>query len=167
MSFQESTKILVVFFSRTGTTKEVAREISSHFGCELEELVDTKRRGGLIGWLVSGKDAIKKCLTEIEKPKHPIKNYQLIIVGTPVWVGTVSTPVRTYLEMLKDSPAALAFFTTSTTGKYETLFSEMEELCGKRALATLTLKTKEVKTKKHHEKVKKFVDELKSHFEEN
>ena len=62
-------KPLVVFYSRTGTTKKVAETISSILKCDVEEVFDTKNRAGVLGWLRSGRDAGSKKLTAIDKAK--------------------------------------------------------------------------------------------------
>jgi hypothetical protein len=41
-------------------------------------------RKGLINWLRSGRDGMKKKLTKVKYSKEASK-YDLIIVGTPVW----------------------------------------------------------------------------------
>ncbi|MFX0004733.1 MAG: flavodoxin, partial [Promethearchaeota archaeon] len=66
-------KPLVVFYSRTGTTKKIAELISKSINCELEEIIDTKKRTGfIIGFLKSGYAAMKEKLTIIEKiQKNP------------------------------------------------------------------------------------------------
>jgi flavodoxin len=62
-------KPLVVFYSRTGTTKKVAETISNILKCDVEEVFDTKNRAGVLGWLRSGRDAGSKKPTAIEKAK--------------------------------------------------------------------------------------------------
>jgi len=56
-------KSLVVFYSRTGTTKRVAESISNLLKCDVEEVIDRKDRKGPLGCLKSGSDAMSKKLT--------------------------------------------------------------------------------------------------------
>jgi flavodoxin len=44
-------KALVVFYSRTGATKQVAEALAESLNCDSEELIDTKKRGGPLGFL--------------------------------------------------------------------------------------------------------------------
>ena len=92
-----SGKILVVYYSRTGTTQKIAKEISGRLGADMEEVVDKKNRKGIIGWIRAGRDAGAKRLTEIEEPQRDPGLYGLVIIGTPIWNGTISTPIRTYI----------------------------------------------------------------------
>ena len=56
-------KPLVVFYSRTGTTKKVGEALADLLQCDSEELIDTKKRKGPLGFLRSGRDATRNKLT--------------------------------------------------------------------------------------------------------
>ena len=154
-------KPLVVYFSRTGTTKKVAEAIAQALACDIEELVDTQKRSGLGGWLRSGKQATKEELTTLQPLKKDLAMYDLIIVGGPVWAGKVSVPVRSFLVQNKDKMKEVAFFFTSG-GKENgpKIFPAMEQLGGKGPKATLGCPTVEVKKDQHKEKVQAFVKAL-------
>jgi len=51
-------KVLVVFFSRTGNTQELAQELAVAGGWDCEALHDATRRGGIFGALRSGFEAV-------------------------------------------------------------------------------------------------------------
>ena len=53
-------KTLVVLYSRTGTTKKVGEEIAAALKADVEEIIDTKKRSGPIGYVQAGRDAMKK-----------------------------------------------------------------------------------------------------------
>ena len=124
ISAEPSSNILVVYYSRTGKTKNVAEDLVKSLRCDVEQIIDTKKRGGPIGFLSAGKDAGQGNLTTIEEPKFDPSKYNLVIIGTPVWNDTVSTPVRTYLFMHKEKIANAAFFLTQDRKESET-FGEM------------------------------------------
>ena len=83
-------KALTVFYSRTGTTREVAESISQTLSCDVEEIVDTKKRGGPLGLLFSGRDASQKKLTVVRPPQKDPSLYDIVVIGTPVWAGNMS-----------------------------------------------------------------------------
>ena len=131
---------LVVVYSRTGYTRTVAQAIAEELGCDLEEIRDTKDRDGVTGYFGSGKDALLKKEAEIEPPEHDAGDYDLVVMGTPVWAATISSPVRAYLaNHLPDGPELGFFLTTGGTGIDRT-FRHMREMTGKDPLATLGLK---------------------------
>ena len=59
-------KALVVYYSRTGNTKHVAEMIAGALKADLEELVDKRGREGFLGYLRSGRDAIRDKTTELK-----------------------------------------------------------------------------------------------------
>lgn len=155
-------KPLVVYYSRTGRTKQVANIISNLLNCDTEEIIDTKKRTGPLGYLSSGRQAIQKQLTTLQNTTKTPAHYDLIILGTPIWVNTTSTPMRTYIHQHKNHFKHVAFFCTYGGTGVKTTFDDMEELCGKKPINTLSLKVKEIKNEEHTEKIKKFVQELTS-----
>ncbi|MFH2027554.1 MAG: hypothetical protein ABIJ08_00305 [Nanoarchaeota archaeon] len=88
-------KTLITYYSRTGTTRKVANEIAVQLGCDTDEIIDKTKRSGPLGYITSGRDAMKKSLTEIETKKDP-SQYDLVIIGTPIWAWTMAPAIRTY-----------------------------------------------------------------------
>lgn len=150
-------KILVAYYSRTGTTKKVAESISKLLKCDCEEILDVKSRAGPIGYIKSGKEATLKKLALIKPTKKDPKKYDLVIIGTPVWAFTMSSPIRTYISGNKDFFKKLAFFCTMGGSGDTGTFKDMETLCNKKPIQIMSLKTKEVLDKKHLSSVKEFV----------
>lgn len=137
-------KILVVFYSRTGITKKLADYIAKKIGAEMEEIKDTVNRAGVLGYLLAGRDSALHRLTKLEKPNCNPADYDLVIIGTPVWSWNISTPVRTYLEEYKAQFKQVAFFCTMGGSGDERAFREVERNIGKKPTAILSLRTREV-----------------------
>ena len=151
-------RCLVAFYSRTGTTKKVAEEISKILKCDSEEILDTKDRSGGIGYFKSGKDSTMKKLTELRKIRKNPASYDTVIIGTPIWAWNVSTPIRTYISQNKFKN--VAFFCTMGGSGGKKAFREMERLCKQKPVAVLELKTAEVADNKHLQKVREFAKNI-------
>lgn len=149
-------KILVVYYSRTNTTKKVAVQLVEKLGADVEEIKDTVDRTGARGYLISGRDATLRRLTVLEKSEKNPANYDLVIIGTPIWSWNMSVPVRTYIAENKDKFREVAFFCTMGGSGDERAFREMSEIIGKQPVTTLTLKTVEVVKNLGDEKIDKF-----------
>lgn len=157
----EEKRILVVYYSRTGSTRKVAETIADLLECDIEQIVDKKKRGGPIGFLTGAKDAAMKKLTTIQGDEKDPSSYDLVIIGTPVWANTMSCAVRTYLSRYSDRlPQQVAFFLTTGGSGIESTFAGMEELCGKCPVAKLGLKAKEVRKGTHLDRTRQFVEEI-------
>jgi flavodoxin len=137
-------KALVVFYSRTGMTRKAAEMIAADLGADLEEVCDTVDRSGVSGYLFAGRDATQKRLTKIKDVKYDPSGYDLVVVGTPVWAWTVSSPIRTYLSIYGPKFRECAFFATYGGSGGEGTFKDMGLLCGKAPKATLGLTAREV-----------------------
>ena len=153
-------KVLVVYYSRTGTTQKVAEAIASRLGADLERIVDRKERHGATGFASGGKDAMLKRLTQIDDPvKDPVE-YDLVVIGTPVWAWTMSPAARTWITRMKAGLSQVAFFLTTGGTGIERTFSHMAELCGRTPLATLGLTQKAVLKGPWQDDLSRFVAQL-------
>ena len=78
----------------------------------MEEVVDLKKREGKLGWLSAGRDGTGNRQTEIAETKRNPKDYDLMVVGTPVWAWSPSAAIRTYLTKNDLSGIKVALFFT-------------------------------------------------------
>ncbi len=153
-------KPLVVFYSRTGTTKKVASVISDNLNGTLEEIVDTVDRSGISGYAAAREDALLKRNTVIKEIHNDPALFDLIVIGTPVWLHTVSNPIRTYISQNKDKFKTVAFFCTQDVAGSESTFQEMSRLCEKLPISSLQLTANEVASGEFITSVGQFIDEL-------
>lgn len=149
-------RALVVYYTRTGHTRTVAEAIAKELQCDVEEIIDTEKRSGPAGFILSGRQATKKELTKIEPLKKDPAGYDVVIIGTPVWALTMSTAVRTYIMEKKDRFKKVAFFLTFGGLGAEPTFRDLEELCGKKPEATLAVNTIAIKSDVYGDSVRQF-----------
>ncbi|MBU1030761.1 MAG: flavodoxin [Nanoarchaeota archaeon] len=155
-------KAIVVYYSKTGVTKKIANEIARNMNCDVEEITDDIKRSGFLGYFRCGREAMKKIVPRINSLKKNISSYDLVIIGTPVWGWNISSPVRGFLHHYKNSFSNVAFFCTMGGSGDTQSFLELEKLSGKKPLATLALKTIDVKQNNFLDKVNKFISKLNS-----
>jgi len=150
-----SVKTLVVFYSRSGTTKWVAQEVARALNADVDEVIDKKPRKGILGFLIAGYDATKGKTTEIEFEKDP-SGYDLVVIGTPVWNGRVTPAIRTYLLQNRGKIGNAAFFCTCA-GRGGKCLEQMGEILGRRPVLSKALVKKRL-----DEGIKELVEELKA-----
>jgi flavodoxin len=153
-------KTLVVHYSRSSNTKKIAEEISNKIKCDVEEIIDTKNRKGIIGWLISGRDAHSKKLTSIKEIKKDPAKYDLVVLGTPIWAGLMAPAVRTYLNENKGKFKNVAFFCTCGSSGDVKTFEDMEDYIGITPTSKLTITSKDLKSN-YEDKLKSFIKEIK------
>jgi menaquinone-dependent protoporphyrinogen IX oxidase len=137
-------KILVIFYSRSGTTRRIATALSATLGGNIEEIVEGRSRDGFFGYCRSVIEARRKQLPNIRPARNDPSSFDLVVIGTPVWGWSVSSPVRAYLTANKDRLPAVAFFCTLGGAGSETAFAQMQGIVGKPPRATCAITAREM-----------------------
>ncbi|MDD5193180.1 MAG: flavodoxin [Candidatus Nanoarchaeia archaeon] len=149
-------RILVVFYSRSGNTKNVGNEIASILNADICE-IESQHYNGILGYIKAGYQAVKKKKPLIRFSKNP-DNYDTIIIGTPNWGSAMASPVRTFIEGREFiSPA---YFCLQGGSGGEKILKDFEQLCGK-PLATMIINDPELKTDIHKNKINEFCEKIK------
>jgi len=112
-----SPKPLVIYYSRTGTTRIIAQNLAKHLPCEMEEIVSRKNRH-LWGTITCVLDQLFDRDDEIQPTTKNISAYNPLIIASPVWIHRISSPMRTFLKYsgLKQSDA---FLILTNNGNYD------------------------------------------------
>jgi flavodoxin len=120
-------KSLVVYYTRDGNTRFVAETIAAEIGADIEEVIDLKKRSGVLGYLRGGRDARQGKETEISPTTKSLTGYELIVVGSPIWAGRPTPAIITYLKKndLSDKKVAVFF---SQGGKKPSGFEQAKAL---------------------------------------
>ena len=90
-------KPLLVYYSRSGTTRTVAKELARNLSCDTEEIVSRKNRF-FWGTLTCIHDQLFDRDDNIEPIKKDPSTYNRLIIASPVWVHRISSPMRTFLR---------------------------------------------------------------------
>lgn len=110
-------KTLVIYYSRTGNAKFMAETIAAELGADIEEVIDLKNRQGKLSFMPAGRDAMRGKETEIAQPKRTPTNNDLVIVGQPVWAGSPTPAIRTYVNKNDLSGKKVALFFSDSSGQ--------------------------------------------------
>lgn len=139
-------RILVVYFSRTGHTRKVAGEIASMLGADIEEIrLTSAHPPGFFDYMRSAWGALSGSSAAIMALSRNPDDYDLVILGTPVWASNMSTPMRAFIESHRHRFRRVAFFCTlGGSGAVRTL-DRMAKLAGKPPVATLAITEGELK----------------------
>ena len=104
-------KILVVYYSLTGNTKFIAEHIRNALNADIEEVKPIKdlNPDSSSKYLWGGMKATMKTKPKLKDLIYNPLDYDLIIIGTPVWAWSLSSPIRSYCSEydLKDKTVAL------------------------------------------------------------
>jgi flavodoxin len=153
-------KTLIIYYTRTGTTRRVAEELKTKLNADLEEIIDQKDRQGVVGYIKGGKDAYQKNLTLIAEPKSDPSAYDLVVVGTPVWAGLMTPAVRTWLDRYKGRIKSLACFTTQGGAARQKVFDDLSAFTGLPLKAECFFRTREVVKGEHGARLEELIRKL-------
>lgn len=152
--------VLLVFYSRSGRTRSVARVLAASLECDAEELIDATDRRGVRGYLRSALDALLRRPVQLAALKADPLQYDLVIVGTPVWDAAVSAPVRAFLRDYGGQLHRVAFFLTYGGSGARRVFRQMRRLAGRKPLATLAVREVAVRRYQFEDDARRFVNDL-------
>jgi len=139
-------KILVVFFSRTGVTRKVAEALAHAASADVEELHEARSRRGFWGYLRSGFEATyRRPSSELLPLKRDPRRYDIVLVGSPTWSASLSSPVRAYLEQQGALLPDTGLFVTCAGPRADSVLAQMSSLLTKPALAKITLRDADVR----------------------
>jgi flavodoxin len=152
-------KILVAYYSRSGNTKRFAEMLRRDLDADIEEIRDNQSHTGAGGYLKGAiESVIGKGSSIIVTTKDPI-NYDLVLIGTPVWASSPASPVITYIENNKNRFKKVGAFCTMKANGDDKTFQKISELTGKDLVKSLSITEKEMKSP--NKKIKDFADEIK------
>lgn len=111
-------KKAVVFYSLSGNTQAAAKEIAEGIGADLIELklvkpFPTEKSKQLALGGMQAMFGMKPAIQELSKN---IKEYDVLILGTPIWAGTIAAPVHSFLNKYQVLDKIVAVCTFSGGG---------------------------------------------------
>ena len=94
-------KSLVIYYSKTGNTKLMAETMSEEIKADvlaIKPQKEIKSRGFML-YMRGGLQSISKRTIKLEDTDIDLQDdYDLIIIGTPVWAGRLNPVVRSFLK---------------------------------------------------------------------
>lgn len=153
---------IVVVFSLTGNTRRVGAEIARRLGCPIAEITETRVRSGALGYLRSGFEALSGRIPEIAQIDRNFHDFSLLLVGSPVWVGHVSSPVRSFLSRHRREIGSLGAFCTMGGRDPANIFTDIASITSKPLVATLAISKLEPGSPRHGGRLDEFIAAVRS-----
>ena len=117
----EKTKTLVLYYSQTGTTRQVADEIKTQLGADIDSIVPVESYGydydaTIERWRKEREDSVKVAIKPLTRN---VNDYDTIFLGFPIWGGTYASPVASWLADNKLEGKSIITFATFGSGGIE------------------------------------------------
>ena len=115
-------KVLVLYYSETGTTKTVAQEIQKQLGADIEGIE------AVVPYSGNFQETIQRGQREMQtgempalKPlKSKVADYDVIFLGYPIWFGTYANPIITLVKQQDFAGKTIVPFCTFGSGGLNT-----------------------------------------------
>ncbi|MCD8151421.1 MAG: flavodoxin [Clostridiales bacterium] len=128
-------KILVAYFSCTGTTEQIAEWIAEETGAELYEIIpDTPYTEDDLNYNDSSSRANQEQADSSARPAiagsvENMENYDVIFLGYPIWHGQAPRIISTFLESYDFSDVMMIPFCTSHSSGIGSSAENLHSLC--------------------------------------
>jgi hypothetical protein len=137
-------KTLVVYYSLSGRTRAVAGALAQQLAADCEEIGCARYRPGFWVYVKGSYDSTAGRLPAIDKPERDPPQYDLVVVGGPIWAGHAATPVRAYLRQQAGRLSNVAFVLTHRGSPPDSALREMQALARVAPLDTLVVREADV-----------------------
>lgn len=135
-------KTIIVYFSLDGNTKYAADIIAEQLNADILRLEPVKEypKGNFSKFFWGGKSVIFGNVPKLVPYQFEVEKYDLIILGTPVWAGSFTPPLKTFIRNNDLSNKKVAFFACNSGGDADQCFTKLKQEIPKNdILATLSL----------------------------
>ncbi|PHZ85791.1 flavodoxin family protein [Paremcibacter congregatus] len=152
--------ILIVYYSDSGNTRKAAEYIANKLDAVMEQVKTPAFGHGVWGYFKKGWFSWRKRQVPIAPVVHDPANFDLLIVGAPVWAGHVASPIRSYLstEAAKAQKAPrVAFFVTEGGSGGSRALQEMRELLNVKTICELEINDHDRKVQQDISMMENFV----------
>lgn len=134
-------KTLVAYYSFGGSTQKVAEHIAQHLSADMEEIKSSKSYESGLGFFKAAYDSWRGHLPAIVPIRRAPEEYDLVVVGAPLWAGHAATPARSYLQNSSGAFKRIALLITHGGSSPDRAFEEMAALAGRASETNVAIRT--------------------------
>ena len=125
-------KAIVVYYSLEGNTAYAAEKIAAALGADSLRLQPKKAYpdSGFRKFFWGGKSAVMAETPALEPYDFRAEDYDLVVLGFPVWAGNVTPPIRTFVSEHRLREGQVAAFACESGAGAEKAFAKLTECAG-------------------------------------
>lgn len=135
--------ILIVYYSRSGSTKKVAEKLAKFIDADTEEITTEEDLSGAWGYLKLCYRATMRGKSQLKNSPEIKQHYKTIWIGGPVHAYSLSSPLLTWIddkkEVLKQEGRQISLFGTEGGMGHDWMFSQAENIIGVKAVRKLVV----------------------------
>jgi len=159
-------KVCIIYHSETGNTRHVAQHIASACGAErLIEVLDCARYNRLTRFLSQCSRARREDLTPIDPSNIDVTDYDLIVLGSPVWAFKPTPPIHAAINALTGHTGkpVIGFFTHGgKPGSTEETFTRWCEQRWLKVAGTISVNSRDIEDESKTDEIVKIINSLRN-----
>jgi flavodoxin len=116
---------LILYYSRSGSTRTVAAALARGVGGTLRELVDANARTNLFTAVIA---ALFRRSARLVSPDYDVAAYETVVVMTPVWAGNPTPAANTFLRTVNLTGKKVLIVALGESGENLATSSRLEKM---------------------------------------
>ena len=116
---------LIVYYSRSGSTRTVAKALANGVGGTLRELVDANARKNLFAAAIA---ALFGRSARLVDPNFDVSAWDTVVVMTPIWVGQPTPAANTFLRTVNLTGKKVLIVALGESGENLATSSKLEKM---------------------------------------
>lgn len=150
----------IIYYSLSGNTEAVAMEIAEAIDAELypvemvNPLPDAKWKQMLLG----GRQAVFGVSPEITGMPEDPTVFDEIILGAPIWAGTVASPIHTVMDNADVDSRVTAIFSLSGSGNHGNCMKKLKPMLPRMKFAVALADKHSKLAARNEDKINAFIE---------
>jgi hypothetical protein len=137
-------KVLVVVYSYTSTSRRVARLLSQHRGWPLGEITEVRPRSGVLGALRCLLDSLFRRCPDISYDGPLPSQFDAVVLVSPIWAQRLAGPMRSFVAQRRDDLPDVAVVSVMGDHGAPNAVAEIGRIIGRAPFLSTAFTTREV-----------------------
>lgn len=132
-------KCLIVYYSFEGNTELVAKQMQMAIGADILSIKPQKemKAKGFSKYIWGGKQVLMKNKPKLEAFDVDIEQYDLLLLGSPVWAGSFAPAMNTFLADMNIQHKYIGLFCCASGGKGKVFEKAKQQLEGNKIVGEI------------------------------
>ncbi|VTU36409.1 hypothetical protein H4CHR_03906 [Variovorax sp. PBS-H4] len=137
-------KILVIVYSHTGTSRRLSEQLCSQLGWQLAEVVEEHPRQGIPGLWRCVLDSLLRRRPAIYYGGPLPKGFDAVVLVSPIWLGRLAGPMRSFVARRRDHLPDVAVISVAGGSANFAAAAEIADLVGEAPIISTTFTAREI-----------------------
>ncbi|MBR1919718.1 MAG: hypothetical protein IJ831_08845 [Spirochaetales bacterium] len=123
-------KCIVIYYSKSGKTEELAERIAADLSCPKVRIETEESYGNYVSSIIrAGKELRKGVVSAVRTAVPDLSEYDVILLGYPIWYGSIPSFVSKFIADCNTAGKTIIPFATFTASDISKSVAKLEEIC--------------------------------------